>query len=61
MAMPVVAAERVYDNIALNLEKWRSSYGLGIRFAWNVSTVIGFDYGVTREGNVFYMELGHPF
>lgn len=61
MATPVIAAGRVFDKVELNLEQWRTSYAVGLRFAWNVNTMIGFDYGMTREGNIFYMELGHPF
>lgn len=32
--------------------------GTPLRLAWNLSTVISFDVGVSREHQVFCMELG---
>ncbi len=42
----------------LKFEDWKVGFGLGLRLAWNLSTVISFDFGVSREDRVFYMELG---
>lgn len=36
-------------------------YGAGLRLAWNLSTIISFDFSHSREDSVFYMELGSQF
>jgi len=62
MLVPFVGAGRVFDSIGdTTLKNWKSVGGLGLRLAWNLSTVISFDNAFSSEGNVFYMELGHPF
>lgn len=62
MLVPFVGAGRVFDSIEdTTLKGWKSVGGLGLRLAWNLSTVISFDNAFSSEGNVFYMELGHPF
>jgi hypothetical protein len=43
------------------LDDWKFDGGLGFRIAWNLSTIISFDYGHSSEGNLFYMEIGHQF
>jgi len=35
--------------------------GAGLRLAWELATVVSFDYGRSSEGSLFYMELGHQF
>ena len=40
---------------------WKATYGAGFRLAWNVSTIVSFDYGVSPEGQAFYVELGTQF
>jgi len=43
------------------LRGWKFDGGGGLRLAWNVATVISFEYGVSEEGGLLYMELGHQF
>ncbi|HZL41890.1 MAG TPA: hypothetical protein VFD66_01260 [Verrucomicrobiae bacterium] len=35
--------------------------GVGFRLAWELATVVSFDYARSSEGSLFYMELGHQF
>ena len=61
MLAAFVDTGRVFDDVALSLERWRFGYGLGFRFAWNLSTVVSFDYGRSEESDVLYMAFGHQF
>jgi hypothetical protein len=45
----------------LNFKNIRYSYGLGTRIAWNQSTIISFDYGISREDKLFYIGIGQAF
>jgi hypothetical protein len=45
----------------LNFENIRYSYGLGARIAWNQSTIISFDYGISKEDKLFYIGIGQSF
>jgi len=56
--VPFVDTGRSFDGIDLKFNGWKVGAGLGLRLAWNISTVISFDFGVSREDQVFYMELG---
>jgi hypothetical protein len=44
-----------------SLKDWKITAGLSFRLVWNLASVISFDYGIGGEGNLSYMELGHPF
>jgi len=62
MLAPFAGGGRVFDNLGnTTLNDWKYGGGLGLRLAWNLSTVVSFNYAVSGEGDVFYMELGHPF
>lgn len=53
---------RVFDSLGgTTLRDWKFDAGGGLRLAWNVATVISFEYGMSEEGGLFYMELGHQF
>jgi len=53
---------RVFDSAgAFSARDWKYSWGVGFRLAWNLATVISFDYGIGPEGTLFFMELGQPF
>jgi outer membrane protein assembly factor BamA len=53
---------RVFDSPgSFSTHDWKNSYGVGLRLAWNLATVISFDYGMSREGSFFFMQLGQPF
>lgn len=45
----------------LNLTKIRYAYGGGLRIGWNQSTIIFFDYGLSKEDNLFFFGLGQVF
>ena len=53
---------RVFDRVDhFSAEDWRHSWGVGLRLAWNLATIISFDYGISDEGTLFFMQLGQPF
>jgi outer membrane protein assembly factor BamA len=59
---PFVDTGRVFDTIgAFSTERWKTSWGIGFRLAWNLATVISFDYSISPEGSLFFMQLGQPF
>jgi hypothetical protein len=45
----------------LNFKNIRYSYGMGARIAWNQSTIISFDYGISKEDKLFYIGIGQAF
>jgi len=45
----------------LSFNKIKYSYGLGSRIAWNQSTIISFDYGLSKEDKLFYIGIGQAF
>jgi hypothetical protein len=52
---------RSFTDVDLRVENWRVGAGAGFRLAWNLNTLISFDFGVSKEDSVFYMELGTTF
>ncbi len=44
-----------------NLNNYRYSEGLGLRIAWNVNTILRFDYAVSKEDGQFFFQIGHTF
>jgi outer membrane translocation and assembly module TamA len=62
MLVPFVDMGRVFDSAAdSTLQDWKFDGGISFRLAWNLSTIVSFDYGRGSEGSMFYMELGHQF
>ena len=62
MIAPFLDLGNAFDSIsAVSLKDWELSGGAGLRLTWNVSTVVSFDYGISSEGQAFYMALGHQF
>lgn len=45
----------------LNFKNIKTSYGGGLRIAWNQSTIISFDYGISKEDKLFYFGIGQAF
>jgi hemolysin activation/secretion protein len=45
----------------LNFKNLRHSEGLGLRIAWNESTILRFDYAISREDKQFFFNLAHTF
>lgn len=61
-AAPFLDAGTVRDRWQdLNFKDVKYSYGLGARIAWNQSTIISFDYGISREDQLFYIGIGQAF
>ncbi len=46
---------------ALNFSRIKTSYGLGARIAWNLSTIVFADYGFSKEDRLFYFGIGQIF
>jgi outer membrane protein assembly factor BamA len=62
MLVPFVDVGRVFDKVGhFTLKDWKVAGGLGVRVAWNLATIVSFEYGVSSEGSLFYMEIGHQF
>ena len=45
----------------LNLTNLRSSKGFGMRIAWNVNTILRFDYATSNEDKQFFFQMNHTF
>ncbi len=56
-----VETGRVFDGLGFSLDDWKLSYGGGVMLGWNLSTIIRFDVAFSSEGDIFYVEVGHPF
>lgn len=45
----------------LSFSNIKTSYGSGLRIAWNQSTIISFDYGISNEDKLIYFGIGQAF
>jgi len=62
MLAPFVDTGRVFDKVGrFSASDWKTSGGVSVRLAWNLATIISFDYGFGSEGNLAYLWLGQPF
>ena len=62
MLVPFIDAGRVFNSIGdTTLEDLKFDGGIGFRLAWNLSTIVSFDFGRSSEGSVFYMLLATSF
>jgi outer membrane protein assembly factor BamA len=62
MLVPFLDLGRVFDKVdRFRLNDWKVTGGVGVRVAWNLATIVSFEYGMGSEGGLFYMELGHQF
>jgi hypothetical protein len=52
---------RSFDDVELHFRDWKGGFGVGFRLAWNLATLVSFDFGVSREDSIFYLELGTQF
>ena len=46
---------------AFAMDRMRYSEGLGMRIAWNLSTILRFDYAVSQEDKQFFFTFEHAF
>lgn len=62
-AVPFLDAGGVWNNLNTTslTRNLRYSEGLGLRIAWNVNTILRFDYAVSSEDRQFFFQLGHTF
>lgn len=63
-AVPFVDAGAVWNKfseIGAQLSNYRYSEGLGLRIAWNVNTILRFDYALSKEDKQFFFQFGHTF
>lgn len=60
-AVPFFDVGGVWDGTISMQNNWRSSEGLGLRIAWNESTILRFDYAVSKEDQQFFFNLAHAF
>jgi hypothetical protein len=61
--VPLFDIGGVWDSFS-NLNRfnnYRYSEGLGLRIAWNLSTILRFDYAVSKEDNQFFFTFGQAF
>lgn len=49
-----------FQNI-ISITNYRISEGLGARVAWNVNTILRFDYAISKEDGQFFFNIGHTF
>jgi outer membrane translocation and assembly module TamA len=45
----------------LSFARVKTSYGAGARVAWNQSTIISLDYGISQEDRLLYFGIGQAF
>jgi outer membrane protein assembly factor BamA len=61
-AVPFYDMAGVWANLTqLNFSNLRHSEGLGLRIAWNESSILRFDYAISKEDNQFFFNLAHTF
>ena len=61
-AVPFVDAGRVWDNFQdMKIKGAVYSPGVGLRIAWNQSTILRFDYSISKEDRQFFFVFGHMF
>jgi outer membrane protein assembly factor BamA len=62
-AVPFFDYAGVGDNLARlgYSSNYRYSEGMGLRIAWNVNTILRFDYAVSNEDAQFFFQFGHTF
>lgn len=62
-AVPFYDAGSVYNKLkdAFNISRVRYSEGIGLRIAWNSSTILRFDYAVSKEDGQFFFTFDQAF
>ena len=62
-AVPFIDAGGVWDSMSRikNFSNFRVSEGLGLRIAWNLNTILRFDYAISKEDKQFFFNLSHAF
>lgn len=62
-AVPFFDIGGVWDSLKRinHFENYRYNEGLGLRIAWNVNTILRFDYAVSEEDKQFFFSFGQTF
>jgi hypothetical protein len=62
-AVPFIDAGGVWDNLSQVgvFKNYRISQGIGCRIAWNINTILRFDYAISKEDKQFFFNLSHAF
>jgi len=62
-AVPFFDMGGVWDEFknSFSFNNYRFTEGLGLRIAWNVNTILRFDYAVSKEDKQFFFSLAHAF
>jgi hypothetical protein len=62
-AVPLFDIGGIWDNLSRinKLKNYRYSEGMGLRIAWNVNTILRFDYAISKEDGQFFFNFGHTF
>lgn len=62
-AVPFFDAGSVFQKLddVFKLNRTRYSEGIGLRIAWNSSTILRFDYAISKEDNQFFFTFGQTF
>lgn len=62
-AVPFFDAGSVFGKLdnAFAINRIRTSEGLGLRIAWNQSTILRFDYAISQEDKQFFFTFGQAF
>jgi hypothetical protein len=62
-AVPLFDIGGIWDNFShiSKFKNYRYSEGMGLRVAWNVNTILRFDYAVSKEDGQFFFNFGHTF
>jgi hypothetical protein len=54
------AVGNVFNDLGF-VDSYRYAEGMGLRIAWNVNTILRFDYAVSKEDRQFFFQFGHTF
>jgi outer membrane protein assembly factor BamA len=62
-AVPFFDIGGVWDSFSTlyQFQNYRYDEGLGLRIAWNVTTILRFDYAISKEDNQFFFNFNHAF
>jgi hypothetical protein len=62
-AVPLFDVGGAWDNLSRigKFSNYRYSEGMGLRIAWNVNTILRFDYAISKEDKQFFFNFGHAF
>ena len=57
----VAGVGNTFSRLISYSSNYRYAEGLGLRIAWNVNTILRFDYAISKEDGQFFFQFGHAF